>query len=67
MDASLNLFQSDPDCLQICLMYALEDREYMQERYQGQAKVELHVGGKPVRKVRESGYEVCNLRLCYDP
>lgn len=46
LDASLNLFQSDPDCLQICLMYALEDREYMQERYQGQAKVELHVGGK---------------------
>lgn len=45
LDASIGLFRSDPDCLQIILMYARSDEEYMKDRYKNMDKVELHIGG----------------------
>ena len=46
LDASLNLFLQDPDCQQILLMYARDDKEYMQERYGQRKEIELYEGGK---------------------
>lgn len=45
LDTSLDIFLQDSDCKQVVLMYAQEDKEYMEKHYGDIDRVSLHVGG----------------------